>query len=196
MKNPAGHHHDLPPLFRRALAGDWANLPGPVRQLHDFTGRRSASGTASVERGAGMASNLVAWLFGFPHTAASVPVQVIFEQSGTGEIWTRNFAGTTFTTRLEPVPQSQAVAHTLIESFGPLAFQLQLHYDRAAGRLYLAPVAWRFFGLPLPMALAPYGNSYEFAEAGQFAFHIEICIPFFGLIVRYRGNLEPDRGQK
>jgi len=41
------------------------------------------------------------------------------------------------------------------------------------------------------MALAPYGNSYEFAEGGQFAFYIEICMPAIGLVVRYRGNLTP-----
>jgi hypothetical protein len=46
-------------------------------------------------------------------------------------------------------------------------------------------------GIPLPRALAPRGDSYEFVEAGRFHFHVEIAHPFTGLIVRYRGWLGP-----
>jgi hypothetical protein len=46
-------------------------------------------------------------------------------------------------------------------------------------------------GIPLPRALAPRGDSYEFVEAGRFHFHVEIDHPFTGLIVRYRGWLVP-----
>jgi len=50
---------------------------------------------------------------------------------------------------------------------------------------------WNVCGIPMPRALAPRGNSYEFAQAGRFHFHVEIAHPFTGLIVRYRGWLVP-----
>jgi hypothetical protein len=50
---------------------------------------------------------------------------------------------------------------------------------------------WSACGIPLPRALAPRGDSYEFVEAGRFHFHVEIATPITGLIVRYRGWLVP-----
>jgi uncharacterized protein DUF4166 len=43
----------------------------------------------------------------------------------------------------------------------------------------------------MPLALAPRGDAYEFAEEGRFHFHVEIGHAFTGLIVRYRGWLVP-----
>jgi hypothetical protein len=58
-------------------------------------------------------------------------------------------------------------------------------------RLRFVVRRWCVWGVPLPRALAPRGDSYEFAEAGRFHFHVEIAHPFTGLIVRYRGWLVP-----
>ena len=35
----------------------------------------------------------------------------------------------------------------------------------------------------MPLALAPRGDAYEFAQDGRFHFHVEIRHPFTGLIV-------------
>jgi hypothetical protein len=59
------------------------------------------------------------------------------------------------------------------------------------GRLKLVVRRWSIFGLPLPRALAPKGDSYEHAADGRFNFHVEIALPFVGLVVRYRGWLAP-----
>jgi hypothetical protein len=50
---------------------------------------------------------------------------------------------------------------------------------------------WSVFGIPLPVALAPRGDSYEYAADGRFHFHVEIGHPFTGLIVGYQGWLVP-----
>ena len=50
---------------------------------------------------------------------------------------------------------------------------------------------WSAFGIPLPMWLCPRSNSCEDTEAGRFRFHVEISHPLTGLIVRYKGWLEP-----
>jgi hypothetical protein len=48
---------------------------------------------------------------------------------------------------------------------------------------------WRVFGIPLPMALAPRGDTFESEDNGRFRFHVEIGFPWTGPIVRYRGWL-------
>jgi Domain of unknown function (DUF4166) len=58
-------------------------------------------------------------------------------------------------------------------------------------RLRLVFRRWSFAGLPLPAAWAPRSQAYEFAANGRFNFHVEIAHPLMGLILRYRGWLEP-----
>ncbi|WP_416361782.1 DUF4166 domain-containing protein [Mesorhizobium sp. AR02] len=41
------------------------------------------------------------------------------------------------------------------------------------------------------MWLCPRSTSFETVENGRFRFHVEISHPLTGLIVRYRGWLEP-----
>ncbi len=58
-------------------------------------------------------------------------------------------------------------------------------------RLKLVLRGWNILGLPLPMWLCPRSTSHESVEDGRFRFHVEISHPLTGLIVRYRGWLEP-----
>jgi hypothetical protein len=48
--------------------------------------------------------------------------------------------------------------------------------------------------LPLPLFLAPGGETYEEERDGVFRFHVEITSPLTGLIVRYTGWLRPVTG--
>ena len=75
----------------------------------------------------------------------------------------------------------------LWERFGPLNFVMALVCE--SERLWFVIRRWSVCGIPLPRALAPRGDSYEFVEAGRFHIHVEIVHPFTGLIVRYRGWL-------
>jgi len=59
------------------------------------------------------------------------------------------------------------------------------------GKLSLVLRHWNLLGLPLPMWLCPRSTSCEIVENGRFRFHVEISHPLPGLIVRYRGWLEP-----
>ena len=43
----------------------------------------------------------------------------------------------------------------------------------------------------MPRWLMPGGDSFETVEDGRFRFHVEIRLPLAGLVVRYRGWLEP-----
>ena len=51
-------------------------------------------------------------------------------------------------------------------------------------RLRLIVRRWSVFAIPLPLWLAPGGDSYEYAADGRFHFHVEIGHPWTGLIVR------------
>jgi hypothetical protein len=112
-------------------------------------------------------------------------VKVSFHARDGQEIWRRSFAGKSFSSiQYEGRGRFDRL---LCERFGPLTFGLALVVD--GGRLRLVVRRWSFFGLPLPLALAPGGDSHEFADQGRFNFHVEIAHPLTGLIVRYRGWL-------
>jgi len=186
MNSPA----PTPPLYRRLLGDAWNGLPAPVRQLHElpYAGRAViADGTASVERGSGLLARLVAALFGFPPAGRDVPATVEFEVRGAIEHWRRTFAGRSFASTQEA--GQGRIAHLLCERFGPLAIGIALVADGETLRFEVRD--WTLLGLPLPLVLAPCGNSYEHADGGRFCFHIEIRHGLTGLIVAYRGWLVP-----
>ena len=140
-----------------------------------------------------MSSAARVWLIGIPQAGEAVPVSVSFRvQNGMQdgkEHWQRSFAGRRFaSTQEEGCGRFDGL---LLERFGPVAAGMALVLDN--GRMRLVVRRWSVFGIPMPLALAPRGDSYEFAEAGRFNFHVEIRHPLAGLIVAYRGWLVPRR---
>jgi hypothetical protein len=102
------------------------------------------------------------------------------------EHWRRSFGGKSFVSH-----QSAGLgrsARLLVERFGPFCFSLALTFD--GSRLHLVTRRWSVIGIPLPLWLAPGGDSYEHVQDGRFRFHVEITQRWIGLIVRYRGWLE------
>jgi hypothetical protein len=173
------------PLYQRILGEAWAELPERVSAMHD--GMREAAGVASVERG----SNPLAWLAGFmmsfPPAQAETPVRVSFDVSDSEEVWTRSFRTHRF--RSAQYEGKGRWERLLVERFGALEFAMALVRD--GERLRLVMRAWRAFGVPLPLWLAPHSDAYEAQEGHVFHFFVEISHPFVGLIVRYRGWLKP-----
>ncbi|MCH9809311.1 MAG: DUF4166 domain-containing protein [Alphaproteobacteria bacterium] len=173
------------PLFKRALGEDWQRLPTPLRNIHDLQTTIHATGSARIERGSGLVAQAIANLFGFPKAAPSVPVEVIFERLGESEKWTRKFGSAQFATILQTA--GPPGSHCVLERFGGFAFKLRLELNE--GRLSFTPERWSLLGVPLPVVLAPFGNSYEHAIGSEFHFHIEVCVPGVGLVVSYIGTL-------
>ena len=175
------------PLYRRILGGAYATLPQPLQVMHDLKSELTATGVASVERGVGLLSRLASAIVGFPPAGDEVSVEVVFRLQDGRELWQRNFAGQPFeSTQEEGKGRS---AHLLCERFGALNFVMALVVEGERMRLVMR--RWSLLGLPLPLALAPRIDAYEFVEAGRFHFHVEISHPLTGLIVRYRGWLVP-----
>ncbi len=175
------------PLYRRILGDAYASLPQPLQVMHDLKRALTATGVASVKRGKGLLARLAAAIVGFPPAGDGVPVEVAFRLNDGRELWQRNFAGRRFESTQEE-GQGRS-ARLLCERFGALKFVMALVVDGERMRLVMR--RWSLFGVPLPLALAPHIDAYEFAEAGRFRFHVEISHPLTGLIVRYRGWLVP-----
>ena len=175
-------------LYERLLGEAFNRLPAPIRALHRLAKPGGlARGRGSVERGRGVFARLTAALVGFPPAAEDVPVEVRFTLTEEGEVWERNFAGRRF--RSVQSEGRGAFTYLASERFGPLSFGLSLVVE--GERLRLVVRGWRFLGLPLPAFLAPTGETYEHAADGRFNFHVEIAHPLIGLVVRYKGWLEP-----
>jgi hypothetical protein len=173
------------PLYRRLLGDAWHRLPEPLKAMHDLRGNLTASGVATVRRGTSLLARLIGAMFGFPSDGEAVPVTVSFHSENGGEIWRRDFAGRSFKSTQEEGRGSYD--RLMCERFGPFKFGIALTVEGA--RLNLIMRRWSVFGLALPLALAPTGETYETVENGRFTFNVEISHPWLGLVVRYRGWL-------
>jgi Domain of unknown function (DUF4166)/Saccharopine dehydrogenase NADP binding domain len=173
------------PLYRRVLGDAWNLLPAPLQAMHDLDAELTAEGRAEVERGGGLLARLAAFIVGFPRAGKDIPVTVSFRVEDGREHWRRTFADHSFASIQEP--GRGRFEHLLCERFGPINFGMALVCE--AGRMRLVIRRWTLFGIPVPLALAPRSDAYEFVEAGRFRFHVEIGHPLTGLIVRYRGWL-------
>jgi len=175
------------PLYRRMLGEAWDRLPLQIRIMHDVSCTLTAQGVASVERGEGRLAGLVARVMRFPPAGRDIPLTVTFQVRDGEEHWCRTFGSAAFAS-----VQAQGrgrYERLLCERFGPITIGMALVVED--DRLRLVVRRWSVLGLPLPRAFVPQGNVYESAEDGRFNFHVEICHPLLGLIVRYRGWLKP-----
>ena len=177
-----------PMLYRRVLGEAWDRLPQPIRELHEVTAHRRATGRAKVLQGTGLTARIVALLFSFPKAADDVPVEIDFTVKDDAEIWRRSFAGSSFAS-IQRAGQG-AFRHMIAERFGPFEFGLALNFD--GERLHLVLRGWTFLGLRLPLAWAPRGEAHESVHGDKFRFCVEIAHPWCGRIVRYEGWLRPN----
>ncbi|MDW5314333.1 DUF4166 domain-containing protein [Rhizobium sp. PL01] len=182
-----GPREESTPLYRHMLGSAWESLPPSVAALHDSAVSRTVEGRAKVERGTGLLARLTAAIIGFPPENPDIPVRVRFECKGGRETWTRTFGTKSF--RSVQSAGTGRNAGLLTEDFGPFRVLIALVPDH--GRLRLVIRGWRFLGLPLPLFLAPSGETFETEQDGVFRFHVEITSPLTGLIVRYSGWLRP-----
>lgn len=174
-------------LYQQLLGSAFASLPPRLQALHAAGAPQRWHGRAEVRRGRGLLARLLARAFGFPPAATDVPLTVEFATDPRGERWTRTFGGRRFSSW-----QSRGRgrnAWLLVERFGLIRVAMALVVD--GDRLRLLPRRWSCLGIPLPKALLPGGATYETERDGRFVFDVEIAAPWVGLIVAYRGSLQP-----
>jgi len=179
-----------PAIVERVLGkAAFSALPEPLRAFHGPSGHPVWHGRARAENGTSPIVRLLRWIIGLPKAEDDMPVTVSVDRVTSGgdlaEVWTRNFGGSRFSSRLELDRQGR-----LHERFGPVTFQL----DVAAlqGRLSLPVVSARFCGIALPGVLLPRSEAFEqIDDEGRFRFDVKLTLPLFGLLVRYTGWLVP-----
>jgi hypothetical protein len=175
------------PLYRRILGSAFETLPPRLRELHGSATERRWTGHAEVRRGRGILARGIAALMGFPPETSRAAVMVIFTPEGAAERWTRSFDGRRFSS-LQSYGAGRN-AYLLVERFGIASVALALVVE--GDRLLLVPRRWSLLGVPMPRFLLPRGLSFETEEEGRFRFDVEIAAPIVGLIVAYKGVLEP-----
>lgn len=174
----------LDPIFPRILGPAFATLPGAVRATHQTAGTARWTGRASVQRGGGPFSRLLATLFRFPAATADTAVTVTKTATTGGETWTRRFGDRAFRSQLTATPEG------MTERFGPFTFRLALRVQD--GALHFPVAAGRLGWVPLPGWLLPRSEAREYAAGGRFHFDVRLLAPVTsGLMVHYRGTLSP-----
>jgi hypothetical protein len=186
-RREGGDAHLGRPLYRRVMEGALDRMAPAVRELHERGAGQVWAGRAVVERGLNPMGWLTAAVFRLPKAGADVPVRVAFFARGAEEIWRREFAGRRFESRLSE--GTKGWTGLIRERFGVLSVGMALVAD--GERLRMVVRRWSVLGLPLPAFLVPGGDVYEEERDGRFHFHVEMNGPLTGLIVRYRGWLEP-----
>lgn len=174
-------------LYRHILDTAFDDLPKPLQDLHSVTTQRRFQGHAKITRGTNIFAGLVASIFRFPKAAKACPVTVVLTPTDKGELWERYFDGRRMVSLQYPAKGRQAPL--LSERFGP--FVVNMAVVITGERLYLKTQNWRFLGLPLPKFLLPSGDIFEHDADGRFNFHVDICAPILGRLVKYEGWLEP-----
>lgn len=175
------------PVYRRVLEHRYRDLAKPLQDLHEVTDTHRYSGRSRVERGKNPLAWLIATITGFPKAGQDLPVEVELSVENRVETWTRRFNGKKFVSTQEyGMGRYEGL---VVEWFGPMAFGLALvEEDR---HLYLLMRRWDIFGIAMPKFLAPRIVAFEHAARDRFNFSVKLSLPLIGLIVAYRGWLEP-----
>jgi Domain of unknown function (DUF4166)/Saccharopine dehydrogenase NADP binding domain len=174
---------ELISVYERVMGDRFAQLPKPVRAIHNIQGSASAYGEAEVKRGSSIIARLVCAIMRFP-PAGNHQLSVQFDEKNGVERWTRDFGGHRFSSKL-----TEANGR-LVECFGPMRFHFDLPTNDQG--LNMVMRRWSIFHIPMPLWLAPRSEAREWGEGEDFRFDVPIDLPIIGRVVYYQGWLRRD----
>ena len=175
------------PIFPALLGESFSQLPKPLQDLHRGEFSSEWEGNASARGAQNLAGRLVAALIGFPANDRETGIRVSVHVTPDGETWIRSIGGKQFRSYLSLGTGREA--GLMCERFRFITVALAITWQDK--RLRFVPRRWRIGPLPLPAALLPGGNSFEYDHDGSFAFNVRIEAPLIGLIAAYEGTLQP-----
>ncbi len=177
--------HDLP-VYEAIMGEAYQRLSPAIQDLHRIGKGRHFRGSCNVTRGRNPLSHIVAMIMRFPKSGTHILVSVTIKPDETGELWTRNFGGQSFSSHHHK--GTGRWSRYVTETFGPIAIHMAILEE--VGNLRIETVGWSIFGLPLPRALKPGGDVYETQDAdGRYQFHVDLTAPLFGRLCKYEGWL-------
>ena len=169
-------------LFEQVLGAAFSDVPPTLHALH--SGSRRWRGEAVVERGAGLWSRCAAWMTRLP-PAGEHAVIVDIAVDAAGERWVRRYGAA------HAMPSRLWWARdALRERLGPFVFTYRITVEHAAILWRVASI--RVCGiLPLPARWFVGVQAREYEAANRYRFDVRAELPMIGLLVHYRGWLEP-----
>lgn len=177
-------------LFETVLGPTaFARLPRTVQRLHADTGARRYLGHGEVERGTHPLARLCCVAARLPRPYAGA-MAVDMRSTATEESWVRRFGQHAMPSRL--------TLHTdgVEERLGLLRFVFALDVierdvdEGVALRWRVARV--HLLGLPLPLRWFDGVIADEFERDGAYRYDVSARLPWLGLLVHYRGQLDVD----
>jgi hypothetical protein len=164
---------------------DYRLLPSALKAFHDQDAPAVWTGKSDIDASDSIVGRLLRSIFGFPPSGRDVVVTVTVDRCGDAEVWTRNFGGRRFVSRL-----AYEGGNVVSERFG--VFKILLGLSARTGEIQMPVVGWRLGRLKLPLFLAPQSETREFVgDDGRFHFDVAIRLPIIGLLAHYRGWHEP-----
>lgn len=174
-------------LYARALGASYLRLPKTLQDLHRIKETSTFKGQAKVTRGKSPIAWLTGLVFRFPKTTKRTPIKVVLSENDGIETWER-FFGERRMVSLQEMGTGRW-SGLIVERFGPVAIAMAACVKD--DRMHIITKGWTLFGIPLPRWLAPGGEIFEEEVDGKFRFHVDICAPLFGRLVKYEGWLRP-----
>ncbi|MGD9867888.1 MAG: DUF4166 domain-containing protein [Hyphomicrobiales bacterium] len=172
------------PLFHAAYGRMLETLPGPIRRIHDVSGRREWSGRISSRHGGSLIARLLCRAARFPPAGEDAPLRMVMQRTNRGETWTRHFSSHRMRTHLRP----GKARGTIEETLWPVTAISTMKPD--ADGVTQDLIALRVMGVPLPAVLRPAFAVRESAQGTRYLFSITVHLPWGGLLVHYDGWLE------
>jgi saccharopine dehydrogenase-like NADP-dependent oxidoreductase len=176
-------HH--PALFRRLLGRRFLELPAALRRVHEGRKREVFQGRAIARIGRGRLSKALMTAIGLPSTGRH-DLEVTITPDSRGEIWTRRFGSSRFSSRLN----SKSSVGTFEERFGLLRFSFRLDLSGTGG-VGWRNTGWNLAGLPLPRRFAPAIRAGAGSKGERYRFSVVVAHRWTGLLFAYRGYLAP-----
>lgn len=170
-----------------AVLGDaFLDLPQALQAFHGGQGDCAYVGSVDVTYGGTLARHL-GRLGGFPPAGRDVPLRMRIRTTPNGEIWDRDFDGHVLRSMLWRDGPS-----TVSERLGRVEVRM-----RPAVRnhgLAMPVIGLRSLGISMPGAvLGPSGGHESVTDDGRIAFDVASRVTGLGLLIRYRGTLQPDK---
>lgn len=168
-------------LYKRIVGGDYLKLPRKVQELHDYKNEVTYSGKCYVERGNNFLINMIANLLSIPKSGRNVDVKVNLVDKGNKEIWNRSFNDKAF--KSTQWQEEKFLVERV--KFAKLIFKINISKDMLELNLYKAYI----FGIPQIGFLKPKIIAQETQIDNKIHFFAEVSLAFFGLLVRYEGDV-------
>jgi len=178
-------------LYEKLLGSAYQDLAVPLQELHRIGTGKSFEGRCKVTRGRNPLSWVIAAIFRLPKASPDIPVRVVMTLKDGVEIWERFFDGRRMVSTQEAGAGRNARLAT--ERFGPVAVHIAMLVQD--GKMVLETKGWSVFGIPLPRFLVPRGEVFEHDADNRFNFHVDLCAPLIGRMVKYEGWLEPAKAE-